>query len=412
MEYRSDYFDDPDATASFERATREIFRLDFTRWKDRGLWNAGYRPFSAFVEGVCVASLCVYPSQMRVGGRPKQGAQLLTVGTLPEYRSRGIQRELWARAHAWIRRECDFAFLFTDDEAAGLYTGLGLRRQPEFSESVSCPRSARWAEPRFKLLDLAKDADFATIERLAHARGMVSDRLGFFNPNLLLFMFLYFYQSWSYYLEDIDAVIVAEKTADRLRIHDIVATEMPRLSDIGSFLAHFKKEEVEFLFCTDRLDTGPVKKRPVKDSVLFVSDDFDLEGEYVFPSPFARNCRERALIAGAPASRRLLLHQSRRHPSFPGADGRFIFHRIAGGRVTHGRASIPGDPHPARRIPGPRAARAARGRASPRPPATGRPGCGNRASGIADSRRRPAGGPPGRSRRRRPDTIGSMNWRG
>ncbi|MCP4657625.1 MAG: GNAT family N-acetyltransferase [bacterium] len=284
IEYRSDYFDDPDAKASFERCTKRIFGLDFTRWKDRGLWDDQYRPFSAFVEGVCVASLCVYPSEMSVGGENKQGAQLLTVGTLPEYRSRGIQRELWERAHAGICRECDFVFLFTDDSAAGFYTRLGLRRQPEFSEAVPCPQPARSAKLRFRKLHLEQDADYATIERLARERVMVSDRLGFFNPNLLLFMFLYTYQEWTYFLEDVDAVIVAEETADRLRIHDIVATEMPRLSDVESFLAQFKKEEVEFLFCTDRLGVGPAKKRSVEDSVLFVSDDFGLDGDLVFPS--------------------------------------------------------------------------------------------------------------------------------
>lgn len=283
IEYRSHYFNDPGAKASFERCAQKIFGLDFTRWKNRDLWDPRYRPFSAFVDGECVASLCVYPSEMSVAGESKLGAQLLTVGTLPEYRSRGIQRELWDRASAWIRRECDFAFLFTDDSAAGLYTRLGLRRQPEFSELIPCPQSAHPAPPRFQKLHLERDADFATIERLARARVMVSDRLGFWNPNLLLFMFLYFYQSWSYYLEDLDAVIVAEEATDRLRLHDVVASEMPRLSDLERFLAHFQKKEIEFLFCTDRLGAGPAKKRPVEDSVLFVSDDFALDGDFVFP---------------------------------------------------------------------------------------------------------------------------------
>jgi GNAT superfamily N-acetyltransferase len=284
IEYRSDYFDDPDVKASFERYAKRIFKLDFSRWKDRGLWDDQYKPFSAFVGGECVASICVYPSDMRVSGLKKKGAQLLTVGTLPEYRSQDIQREIWKRVQVWIQRECDFTFLFTDETAAGFYEKLGLRRQPEHFDVVSCPQLASQDEVRFKKLNLEQDVDYAIVERLAKEREMVSHRLGFINPNLLLFMFLYYYQSWSYYLEDIDTIIVVEEKEDRLRIHDIIAEKMPNLSDIETFLAQFEKKEIEFLFCTDRLGlVQPAKKKRVEEDVLFVSESFELDGQFVFP---------------------------------------------------------------------------------------------------------------------------------
>jgi GNAT superfamily N-acetyltransferase len=285
IEYRDDYFHDPDAKASFERYAKRVFGLDFSRWKARGLWDDQYKAFSAFVDRECVASICVYPSDMRVDGVRKKGAQLLTVGTLPEYRSQGIQREIWKRVQAWIQQKCDFTFLFTDESAAGFYEKLGLRRQLEHFDVVQCPQSVSHSDLRFKKLNLEDDGEYAIIERLARQREMVSDRLGFFNPNLLLFMFLYVYQSWSYYLEDIDTVIVAQQMEDRLRVHDIVARKMPRLSDIDIFLAQFKKEEIEFLFCTDRLDLDqPTRKKRVEEDVLFVSEDFELDGQFVFPN--------------------------------------------------------------------------------------------------------------------------------
>jgi hypothetical protein len=214
----------------------------------------------------------------------RKGAQLLTVGTLPEYRSQSIQREIWKRVQAWIQRECDFTFLFTDESAAGFYERLGLRRQPEYFEVIQCPQLAGQDEVRFRKLDLELDDDYAIVERLAREREMVSHRLGFFNPKLLLFMFLYVYQSWSYYLEGIDTVIIIEETKDRLRIHDIVAKVMPKLSDIETFLAQFEKQEIEFLFCTDRLGMDlPTKKKMVERDLLFVSDDFQLDGQFVFP---------------------------------------------------------------------------------------------------------------------------------
>lgn len=283
IEYRSDYFDDPDAKASFERYAIAVFGLDFTRWKERGLWDDQYKPFSAFVDGECVASICVYPSDMKVGGKRTVGGQLLTVGTLPDYRKIGIQREIWKRVQAWTDHRCDFIFLFTDETAAGFYEKIGLKRQAEFFDTITCPRVRGDTELNLRKLDLDKEADYAIVERLAHEREMVSNRLGFHTPKLLLFMFLYVYESQTYYLEDIDALIVAEDTGDRLRIHDIVAARMPELSAIDQLLAQFDKNDVDFLFCTDRLGLSEATKIRAEDDVLFVSDDFELSGEFVFP---------------------------------------------------------------------------------------------------------------------------------
>ncbi|MHC4942168.1 MAG: hypothetical protein ACYTG7_04040 [Planctomycetota bacterium] len=197
---------------------------------------------------------------------------------------KGIQRRLWEQAHAWTGRESDFVFLFTDDSAAGFYESLGFRKVPEFFETIPCPESPRSAGSSFRKLDLEQDGDFALVEVLARTREMVSHRIGFYNPNLLLFMFLYVYPEMTFYIEDLDAVVVAEARHDRIRIHDVVASTMPGLADLEDFLASFEKKEIEFLFCTDRLDAGRIGREPVTDSLLFIHGDFDLDGEFIFPS--------------------------------------------------------------------------------------------------------------------------------
>jgi hypothetical protein len=80
-----------------------------------------------------------------------------------------------------------------------------------------------------------------------------------------------------------DVVIVAEDSGQALRLHDILAEDMPRFTDLEPFLAHFQKNEIEFLFCTDLLGLEGAVKREVKDDVLFVSDDFEMDGDFVFP---------------------------------------------------------------------------------------------------------------------------------
>lgn len=283
IEYRSHYFDDVEAKISFERYAKSLFNLDFGRWEARGLWDEKYVPFSAFVDNECVASICVYPCEMIVDGKIRNWAQLLTVGTLEEYRRMGIQYEIWKRANAWIQENCESVFLFTDEYAAGFYRKLGLKRQLERYDVIRPFRTSQQENIHFRRLDIDDDGDFAILERLAHNREPVSNRLGFKNPNLLLFMFLYRYRDWTYYIEERDTVVVVEDSGQLVRLHDIVAEQMPGFKDLEPFLRQFQRSEIEFLFCTDRLGLAGAVKREVKDDVLFVGEDIEFEGDIVFP---------------------------------------------------------------------------------------------------------------------------------
>lgn len=283
LQYKSHYFHDPDAKAAFLKYAYEVFQLDFTRWIERGLWSDEYVPFSAFDGDKCVATICVYPSEMTVEGERKRWAQLLTVGTLPEYRLLGIQRELWKRAQEWISGFTDTVFLFTDETAAGFYEKLGFKRQREFFEVIKLPPVSETERLKYRKLEVDNRADFAILKRLAHDTAPVSEKLGFKNPNLLLFMFLYVFRDWTYYLEDMDTVIAVREEDDCLIVCDIAAENMPDFNGIAGFLGGFRKQEAEFRFCTDRLGLQNTEKREVKDSVLIVSDTFSLSGDFIFP---------------------------------------------------------------------------------------------------------------------------------
>lgn len=283
IEYRSNYFNDSKAKASFFRYAYAVFELDFTRWIERGLWSEEYVPFSAFDGGKCIAAICVYPSEITVEGRRETWAQLLTVGTLPEYRLKGIQRELWKRAQEWIKEFTDTVFLFTDDSAAGFYEKLGFKRQREFFDIITIPPVSETDHVKFRKLDVNDEADFAILKRLAHDREPVSEKLGFKNPNLLLFMFLYLFREETYYIGQWDTIVAARPEDGLLKIYDILAEDMPEFSLLANFFGHFGRKEAEFMFCTDKLGLPDLEKREVTDSILIVSDNFSVGGNFLFP---------------------------------------------------------------------------------------------------------------------------------
>ncbi len=284
LDYRSHYFDDPDALAAFEKYAETLFGLDFNLWRDKGLWDKNYTAFSAFDGDECVASICVYPSDITFRGNVSRWAQLLTVGTRPEYRGRGIQRELWNRSRTWIDDQFDMTFLFTDDVAAGFYEKLGFVRQAEYFDVTHNVTGVTSAGAPFQKLDLGIDGDFSILKRLAFDREPVSNVLGFRNPKLLLFMFLYQYRDWTYYIEELDTIVVVEQTDSAIRVHDIVAERMPMEHDLEFLLGTFRQEEIHWLFCTDRLVLSALRREEVTDDVLIVSPEFKSDQKLTFPS--------------------------------------------------------------------------------------------------------------------------------
>ena len=296
LSYRSHYFGDDSATASFEQCAKAVFGLEFHLWKEKGLWPDLYTAFSAFHGERCVASLCVYPAEMMIEGQQCTGAQLLTVGTLPEYRGMGIQRELWRRASEWIRPRFDFTFLFTEYTAWGFYEKVGFKRRTEFTRIFPLQPDSRlqtgpgegYGKQEFRKLDMANDNDYELVERVVRERTVVSRRFGSKNPNLTLFLFLYVYRNVGYYLPEFDCVVVVEKAPDRIRLHDVIASKIPTFSQLQSFMQSFGKPRVEVLFCPDQLELpGDVLQNitylGLTGNDLFVTSEIDLPKDTLFP---------------------------------------------------------------------------------------------------------------------------------
>lgn len=281
IRYVSHYFKDPIAKESFERYAIDIFNLDFFRWKEKGLWDDRYVPFSAFDGDKCVSSMCTYICDLIIEGIERRCIQLLTVGTLEAYRKKGIQRRLWTMIHECYSPECG-TFLFTDDSAAGFYEKIGFKRVDEYSEIARLNPSGE-SDIKFVRLNMDQAEHYDIAYRISKERSFVSRRLGFKALNLLMFMFLYPYRNSGYYLPDLDCIVIAEDAEDRLRIHDIIASKMPAYHELEEFFCIFNKGEVEFLFHTDKLDVPVDRKLKITDDILLVDDNIALPDEPIFP---------------------------------------------------------------------------------------------------------------------------------
>ena len=131
LQLRTAYWDDLAARGSFKSFIRDIHGLDFSAWESAGFWDDAYRPFSFFVGGEVVASVCLYLLDAVIEGRATKVAQISGVGTRPEWRRRGLNRQLTEMALEWGRSRFEGLFLFSDTDAIPFYESCGFEPQAE-----------------------------------------------------------------------------------------------------------------------------------------------------------------------------------------------------------------------------------------------------------------------------------------
>ncbi len=282
FDFRTDYWDDLHARAEFQGFIRRIHGLDFQLWEQMGCWDRLYRPFSYFEGDRLVASTCLYSMDMMVRGQRRKVAQISGVGTLPEYRRRGLNRRLTERALAWAQPGHDFVFLFADEEAFPFYAATGFRpveeRQPRILAPAVPPR------PGLQPVDATDPAQLAALRRTAGRRKAVSDQLGVFNVELLLFHALYPLRGNLCFVPELDLYVAYSRDAAGVRVFDLIGERMPTFEELWPFLSRDVEEAVDFQFLPDQLGLGPVEWLPVEGNGAHLMGEFPLEGQpFLFP---------------------------------------------------------------------------------------------------------------------------------
>jgi GNAT superfamily N-acetyltransferase len=258
LTFRSRYWDDRDAKAAFRKFLFAIHGLDLGLWDERGFWDDAYTPFSLFEGNRVVSSVCLYSMDMVVGGRPCKLGQISGVGTLPEFRRRGLNRELTRAALEWASPTHAGFFLFADDDAVPFYRKCGFEPAPETCWTTRLEK----ATPRSGLrkLDPKDDRDVELVYGLACAREPVSDVVGAFNPKLLMFHWLLRLRENGYYIPDLEVAVFARTDGDVMTLIDVVGKEVPPLRVLHPYLPAAAGGEVRFGFMPDRMKVDAVRR--------------------------------------------------------------------------------------------------------------------------------------------------------
>ena len=252
--------------ASFNQLSKRIFNLDFEPWYQSGYWGDLYIPYTLSYNHTVVANVSVSPITFKWGNQRKRYVQLGTVMTEPEYRGKGLSRWLMNIVlEEWIKN-CDAIFLFANDSVREFYPKFGFveATQYQYYKSVSPVVN------NVRRLDMSLDSD----RQLLLDRYKLSNPFSAFsmeeNPGLLMFYCLQFLKDNIFYIEQYEAVVIAETKDTNLLCYDIFCPMGVSMDAILSSVASANTESVVLGFTPKNIGDYQVSKLNEANTTLFL----------------------------------------------------------------------------------------------------------------------------------------------
>jgi len=232
-------------------------------------------------ETQLLATVGLKRMRVRLGGQLVTAWQLGAVGTLPELRGRGLQRQLMT--HVLNHVGDDLTFLFANPRVLDFYPRFGFRRvqQSTFVADVHVTPS----NVSLRLLHVHDATDRMLLQQLSARAQPVTERFGAQDHSTLLWYLCNIPELTLRYDARAEALFVTQQTQSVLYVHDILSANDLDLMQLLPALITEPITRVEFGFTPDRYSLATV--RPSSDageSPLFVRSALPFPAEpFKFP---------------------------------------------------------------------------------------------------------------------------------
>lgn len=276
FDYRTDYQDHKELRAGFDDLAQRVFGISFEPWYLSGNWTDRYRPYSLFHGGRVVANVSVSPMDLRCMGKELHCVQLGTVMTDPAFRGRGLAHFLLSRVLKDWSSKCDGIYLYANREAVDFYPKFGFAPVREWRHSMTLSGDGKRHGIRRLIAGVTEDR-MLLLKKYALSNSF-SLLTAEHNPGLLLFHCFGAMRTCVYYIEQYDAVAVAESDGDTLYCHEIFGGANASLQDILTALSETETRKAILGFTPK--ESAACSARPLreKDSILFFLGGKDIFG--------------------------------------------------------------------------------------------------------------------------------------
>ncbi|MDZ5610249.1 GNAT family N-acetyltransferase [Bacillus pseudomycoides] len=232
----------------------EVFRIPaqtLQNFESNGFWDTTYKPFSYLQEGQVIANVSMFSLPMFVNGEQIHAAGIQSVMTHPEYRRKGLMKQLFCKVLQEIDTQYECTVLFT--EKPELYEPFGFRVVQEHLMTLSYENE----QPRLsslRKLNFYDEKDMELIKEIMENSQQLSMEFSTLNYQSSFYFNMYD-AKWNeklYYSEKLDALIVFEVRDQVLKLFGVFAPILPILDEICAEISE-SFTEIEFYFYPDEL---------------------------------------------------------------------------------------------------------------------------------------------------------------
>lgn len=280
--YNSNMLGDEQRRISFNELAKKTFGLDFETWYQNGYWGKSYIPHFLLDNKHVVANVSVNIIDTVWKNQRKSYIQLGTVMTDTEYRNKGLARFLINKILEEWKDKCDAIYLFANDSVLDFYPQFGFVMASEYQSEM----------PIYKTQGIVKKLDMS----LTQDRELLLSKYVQSNPfsalpmmdnvGLLMFYCSQFMKNNVYYVENCDAIVIAEYKDNSLLCYDIFCSNDKELSDILSIMAIESTKSVLFGFALKHAYNYKNSQLNEEDTTLFMlssKENVFVHNQLMFP---------------------------------------------------------------------------------------------------------------------------------
>lgn len=272
---------------SFNQLTRETWEFDFELWFQSGYWDDSCHLYSLLDGSKVISHITVSVFNSVILGKEKTLVQLGTVMTDDAYREQGLNKFLMEKVLEDWTEKCDFIYLFANDTVLDFYPKFGFAAVEEYEavKTVFGKKSQR----NIRKMNVSEEKDLQLLDKVGRGAVPLFDLSVVNNIATIMFYCLAtdIFKDNLYYVEDMDAIVIAEYEGADLIVHDILSTRNIDIDVVIDLLVNSDTENVRLRFIPKNKKAYQIRKYKEEDLTLFVSSDvkelFDTN-QLIFPS--------------------------------------------------------------------------------------------------------------------------------
>ena len=270
-----DYKSDPVLRNLFYDFIDTVFpSADFREWCNKGFWADEFVPYSLVDDGKIISNVCISKMKLLIEGNETNGIQIGAVGTIPEYRNKGLSRYLMDIALDKYQNSADLFFLFANETVTDFYPKFGFKQYNEvvYRSESDIPASNYSA----RKLNISDQSDITILNSLLNRRAPLTKLFGAVDYSFITMWHVFnICKDDIYYLEDENIIVIYTQKNNHLDIWDVIYEDEFDITETLSKVINNKIESINFHFPPDVLNYK-YDHTEKSDTLLFIRGEFKL----------------------------------------------------------------------------------------------------------------------------------------